>query len=81
MTFKERYYNEVTWHGKVTVMEIFHLAMSHNEKNWTLVKTAESFGCSIGLVSENLKLAQAIHSNENILNCESRQIALKKIRR
>ena len=81
MTFKERYYNELTWHGKVTVMEIFHLAMSHNEKNWTLSKTAQSFGCSIGLVSENLKLAHAIHLDDKILTYESRQVALKKIRR
>jgi len=81
MTFKERYDTETTWHGKVTVMEIYHLAMCQREKGWTITKTAEHFECSIGLVSENLRLAQAIHTSEGILKCESRQEALKKWRR
>jgi hypothetical protein len=80
MTFKELYTNESTWHGKVTVMEIYHLTMCHREKGWTLTKTAKHFECSIGLVSENLRLAYAIHSDDKILKCESRQVALKKIK-
>lgn len=79
MTFLERYAQESTWHGKVLVMEIYHLAMAHRQRGWTITKTAESFGCSIGLVSENLRLAHAIHVNEKILKCESRQDALKKL--
>ncbi len=77
MTFIERYNQETTWHGKVLVMEIYHLAMTHREKVWTITKTAESFGCSIGLVSENLKLALAIHNHPSISNITSRQEALK----
>jgi hypothetical protein len=80
MTFRERYNSESTWHGKVAVMEIFHLAMCLREKGWTITKTAEHFGCSIGLVSENLRLAYAIHEHPKILGCESRQLALKKIK-
>ena len=79
MTFLERYRNETTWHGKALVMEIYHLAMSHRSKGWTLTRTAEHFGVSIGLVSENLRLAHAIHMNDKILKCESRQEALKKL--
>jgi hypothetical protein len=79
MTFKERYTNESTWHGKVTIMEIYHLAMCHRERNWTVTKTAEHFECSIGLVSENLRLAYTIHLDDKILKCESRQAALKKL--
>jgi hypothetical protein len=79
MTFKDRYSQESTWHGKVTVMEIYHLAMSQRVKGWTISKTAEHFECSIGLVSENLRLAQAIHSDEKFLKCESRQEALKRL--
>ena len=60
-------------------MEIYHLAMTHRERNWTVTKTAEAFEVSIGLVSENLRLAQAIHRNERIIKCESRQDALRKI--
>jgi hypothetical protein len=81
MTFKERYDIETTWHGKVTVMEIYHLAMCQRVKGWTITNTAEHFECSIGLVSENLRLAQSIHSDPKILKCESRQEALKKWRR
>lgn len=79
MTFVEKYSNESTWHGKALVMEIFHLAMIHRVKGWTVTKTAEEFQCSIGLVSENLRLALAIHSNDKILQCKSRQDALKHL--
>lgn len=80
MTFRQRYDNESTWQGKVTVMEIYHLAMLHREKGWTVTKTANDFGVSIGLVSENLKLAKEIHINSRILKCESRQDALRKMK-
>ena len=79
MTFVERYNSETTWHGKVMVMEIYHLAMTTRSKNWTITRTAESFGVSIGLVSENLRLAHAIHINPTILKCDSRQDALKRL--
>jgi len=79
VTFPERYNQTNLWHEKVLVMEIYHLAMSHREKGWTLTKTATSFGVSIGLVSENLRLAQAIHTDEKIIKCESRQDALRRL--
>lgn len=79
MTFLERYNQEETWHGKAMVMEIYHLAMTHRVKDWTITKTANDFGCSIGLVSENLRLAYAIHIIPNIIKCETRQDALKKL--
>lgn len=79
MTFLEKYQACETWHEKVIVMGLYHLAMSSRNKGWTLVKTAEDFGCSIGLVSENLKLAHAIHNNERLMKCSSRQEALKKL--
>lgn len=63
------------------VMEIYHLAMIHREKGWTISKTASHFNCSIGLVSENLRLAHALHDDEELNKCESRQDALKKLRR
>jgi len=60
-------------------MGLFHLAMSHKEKSWTIAKTAQYFDVSVGLVSENIRLANAIHLNERILKCQSRQEALKRI--
>ena len=79
MTFRDRYRQESTWQGKVMVIEIYHLAMTQRIKGWTITRTAEHFECSIGLVSENLHLAQAIHTDDKILKCESRQEALKKL--
>lgn len=79
MTFLEKYQSEPTWHGRATIMEIYHLAQTIRHKGWTLTKTAEAFECSISLVSENLKLANALHHNEKLFSCESRQEALKRI--
>lgn len=79
MTFLERYQAERRWHGKVMIMEIYHLAMSHRCKDWTMAQTAEHFDVSIGLVSENLRLAHAIHKNDKLLKCESRTEALRKL--
>lgn len=79
MTFLERYEIEPTWHGRAMIMEIYHLAQTLRHKGWTISRTAETFKVSIGLASENLKLAQAIHINERILECKSRQEALKKV--
>ena len=79
MTFKTRYDSEATWDGKVAIMEIYHLAMCQRIKNWTLKDTAEYFDCSIGLISENLRLANLIHLDPKILKCESRQVALRKL--
>jgi extradiol dioxygenase family protein len=60
-------------------MELFHLAMSQRHIEWTISKTAESFGCSIGLVSENLRLAHYIHEHPLIMKIETRQAALKRM--
>lgn len=80
ITFLERYESEPTWHGRATIVELYHLAMTlRNRGDWTITKTAQYFQVSNGLVCENLKLANAIHENENILKCESRKEALKKL--
>ena len=79
MTFLERYNQELTWYNKVIIMEIYHLTMSSHNKNWTITKTAEYFDCSIGLVSENIRLADAFHNNSALLKSNSRQEALKKL--
>lgn len=80
MTFLERYQREDTWYGKVIVMEIYHLARIHSDKNWTIADTARDFGgVSNGLVSENLKLAKAMHERDDLINAKSRVDALKKL--
>jgi len=79
MTFHERYKVEKTWHGRAQIMEIFHLAQRFNNKEWRLQDTAQYFQASLGLVSENLRLADLMHTRPDILNCSSRQEALKRI--
>jgi hypothetical protein len=80
MTFLEKYREAETWFDKAFVMEIYHLAMSQRDKSWTVGKTAEYFECSIGLASENLKLANHIHTQPKLLKIPTRQDALRKIR-
>jgi hypothetical protein len=79
MTFRERYRKEDTWHGRVVIMEIYHLTMLHQDGNWTVSKSADYFGCSLGLMSENLKIAHALHSDSILIQCPSRQDALKRL--
>jgi len=77
MTFLERYAAEQSWHGKVIVMGIFHLAMSRRNTKWTIADTAREFGVSSGLVSENLRLSDAIDRHVDLTSkCKSRAEAL-----
>jgi hypothetical protein len=79
MTFLERYEVEKTWHGRATVMGLYHLAQGLRFGKWTVTQTAQYFNCSIGLVSENIKLAKAISEGDKLIKCESRQEALKRL--
>lgn len=80
VSFTERYYSDNTWQGRVLVMEIFHMAAILSDPNWTVGKTANFFGVSIGLASENLRLADAIHANERLMLVPTRTEALRKLR-
>jgi len=79
MTFTERYKQESTWQGKAIIMSLYHRAMTSKLSEWTITKTATEFECSIGLVSENIKLADAIDAGIPIHNCNTRQEALTKL--
>ncbi len=80
MTFRQKYQSGLDWSGKVMVMEIYHLTMKDKVKKWTVAKTAKYFRVSIGLVSENLKLARAIHDDSSIMKWDNRQDALEEIK-
>lgn len=56
-------------------------ACANKNQIWNLAKTAAVFNVSVGLVSENLKLANAIHLNEDVMNEPNRQAALDRIKR
>ena len=78
-TFREKYEACKTWQEKVMVMEIFHMASKMKDCRWTLSMTAEIFNVSVGLVSENLRLADALHRQPKLMKVETRADALNKI--
>jgi len=79
MTHLERYNSVKSWQERAQVMEIFHLGMCLTDKKWTISKTSEYFQCSIGLVSENLRIAETSHKEPSILLCNTRQEAVGKL--
>ncbi len=79
MTFLDRYNQSEYWYEKPILMEIYHLSMSHRHQDWTIYSTARDFEVSVGLVSENLKIARAIHTRPEIMDCRSRNEALIKL--
>lgn len=79
MTLKESFKKEECWHRKVIILETFHLMRTIQVKTWTIKDTARDLEVSIGLVSEDLKLAKAIKADESLKDL-SRNKALKKIK-
>lgn len=60
-------------------MSIHHTAMCCMFHEWTVSNTAKQFEVSIGLASENLRLAELIDKYPKLLKLETRQEALKKL--
>jgi hypothetical protein len=79
MTFLERYQKAEFWYEKVILIEIYHLARTQQFPLWTIAMTAQDFQISIGLVSENLRIAKTMHQDESLINCKTRVDALKRI--
>lgn len=80
MTFVEKYHNEDRWYNKVLIMAMYHNVAIMRYPEWTLQKTATVFDVSIGLVSENIKLAEYLDKGSSIINCRTRTEALDKVR-
>lgn len=79
LSFLDRYNQSKTWQERVMVMEIYYYA-TKDLPEFKLKWMARYFDVSIGLVSENLKLADAIHRDERFLKIESRNQALKELK-
>ncbi len=77
--FRLRYEKAENWYQKIILMEVFHLIQTSRNSRWTLNDTSETFKVSMGLVSENLKIARGFHTNPELLTCKNRQDALNKI--
>jgi hypothetical protein len=74
-----KYRGEDRWWGKVILMEVYHLSMQSSNTDWTLTDTAKYFDVSVALVSENIKLAKAMHVQKGIIHCKSRVEALRRV--
>ena len=83
ITFKQKYNSRgITWQEKAVLMSLYHTAMLMKYPTWNLGDTAEHFGVSIGLVSENIRLAKEIDKgNMKITLCSYREAALKLMER
>lgn len=75
-TYIEKFNNETEWDKRVCLVDLFHTRMCAQYKGWTLEKTARYFKKSKSFVSENLKIAKALH---NGLVANSRIDALRKL--
>jgi hypothetical protein len=76
MTFLDKYKQCQTWQEKVTVMELYYLS-TKEVPGFKLEHMAKYFEVSVGLVSENLKLARAMHDVDGFIKITSRSKALK----
>lgn len=80
-TWLDRYNNSTTWHEKCLIMALYHLSKrTEFASNWTITNTAEYFNVSRGLVSENIKLSNAIDGDITITKCKTRQSALDRVK-
>jgi hypothetical protein len=83
LTFKEKY-NEpnLTWQQKAILIALYHTVMHERYSTWTLRDTAIHFEVSIGLVSENIKLAKYIDNlkyGKKLMKLDTREKGLKYI--
>ena len=82
MTFKEKFYLTESWKERAIITELFHLMMQakpelHPEKpRWGLRDTAKYFDISLGMCSENLKIASVA---EHLGECRFRKDAMNMI--
>ncbi len=82
ITFKQQYISCVTWQDKCVVVALYHKLMCVKYPNWTIRHTAEYFDISNGLVSENVRLADAVNDGNDIIqHCKTREEGLKLIER
>ena len=78
-TYKEKYEATRNWKDKILIMDSFHsLMIIKHGKPWTIYNTAKSLEVSPALVSENLRIAEAIR---NGLDFNNRAHAVRMTRR
>lgn len=84
INFKEKYNSSDTWQEKAVLMALFHQAMCiKHPKLWNMKMTASHFDVSMGLVSENIRLATEMRGekSELLMKTKTRDEGLKLIER
>jgi len=77
MTPQDLFKQKKEWQDKVALVSYLHHKMILKDKSWTVKDTAHYFEISIGLVSENLKLAEYL---DKVKVCKTRKQALTLLR-
>jgi hypothetical protein len=77
VTFKDKYKSEEVWDKKIMIISLYHNTMLLTHKRWRMIDTAKYFCKSLASISEDLKIAKALHEG---LEFNSRKHALKIIR-
>ena len=80
MDYLTEYKDTKSWVRKAILMNLLHTTRKL-KGHWSVSLTAQFFDVSIGLVSENLKLAKAFDGRPELMKCESRQKALDVMER
>jgi hypothetical protein len=80
----QKFYDEHRWKDRCLLLEIIHIKMKQQsaskKKKWNVKDTAKMLKLSVGAVSEDLRIAQAI-SNESLdSSIKSRNQAVKLLR-
>ena len=80
--FKNKFDQSTNWIDKVLIVSVFHNIQVLKNGSWKISNTALHFEISLGLCSENLRLAKEIdNGNDKIKNAKHREDALKMIDR
>ena len=69
-----------TWKQNAQMIEMYHLNQYQIDPNWSVRKTAEMLGRSLGSVSEDLKLSLAMRIYPEVSEFKSRQDAIDHLR-
>lgn len=77
MTYKEKFHSSQDWKEKIFLVSQFHSRRCIHTKTWKVKQTAQYFGVSVGLVSENLNLARVF---DLLGECSSRAQAIKQMK-
>lgn len=81
--FKKQYNESDSWQQKVIILSLFHSSMIIRDKNWNMKQTAAHFSISIGLVSENIRLAKELNGTkcDELMKSATREDGLKLVER